>query len=153
MQDALPEDFAMLLECLRTTRGFDFTGYKDQGLTRRIRRRMESVGSQTYGEYADYLQVHPDEFSALFNTILINVTSFFRDPVAWDYLRERVVPKVLASHDPGRGIRVWSAGCASGQEAYSLAMVFVEALGEDQGAILLMADGKGRGRWRSESPS
>ena len=82
-------------------------------------------------DYTDYLEVHPDEYEQLFNTILINVTEFFRDPPAWEYLRETGVPVLLEDKPPTRAIRVWSAGCATGQEAYSLAMVLADALGED----------------------
>jgi two-component system CheB/CheR fusion protein len=117
-----------VLEHIRDERGFDFTGYKRASLARRLRRRMDSVGVDTHEDYLDFLQVHPDEFTHLFNTVLINVTSFFRDPDAWTYLREHVVP-MLAQRRDGQDIRVWSAGCASGQEPYSLAMVLAEHLG------------------------
>ena len=80
--------FEALLEHLKTSRGFDFTGYKRSSLMRRVNRRMDQVGIASYAEYLDYLEVHPDEFTALFNTILINVTGFFRDPEAWDHLRD-----------------------------------------------------------------
>jgi two-component system, chemotaxis family, CheB/CheR fusion protein len=122
-----------LLDHLKRQRGFDFTGYKRSTLERRIRKRMALVGCDDYGAYLDYLEVHPDEFAELFNTILINVTSFFRDTTAWDHLREEVLPAVLAARaDDDDAIRVWSAGCASGQEAYSLAMMLAEALGEPE---------------------
>ncbi|TDC50286.1 PAS domain S-box protein [Jiangella ureilytica] len=120
--------FEALLGFLRDERGFDFTGYKRASLMRRVRRRMESVGIDDYEEYHDHLTVHPEEFTALFNTILINVTSFFRDADAWDHLRERVLPDLLARRDE-QPLRAWSAGCASGEEAYTLAMVFAEVLG------------------------
>src|SRR3712207_8583522 len=71
--------FESLLVFLRERRGFDFTGYKRPSLTRRVRRRMADVGIGSFGEYQDYLEVHPEEFTPLFNTVLINVTSFFRD--------------------------------------------------------------------------
>src|SRR3954447_3542558 len=118
-----------LLEFLKRSRGFDFTGYKRTSLERRLRRRMDSVGCQTFGDYLDYLEVHPDEYGQLFDTLLINVTEFFRDPPAWEHLREEVLPELLAGKPPEEPVRVWSAGCASGQEAYSAAMVLVELLG------------------------
>jgi two-component system CheB/CheR fusion protein len=117
-----------VLDHIRDERGFDFTGYKRASLARRVRRRMESVGLESYEDYLDHLQVHPDEFTQLFNTILINVTSFFRDPDAWDYVREHIIPPLAQIRD-NQPIRVWSAGCASGQEAYTLAMVLAEHLG------------------------
>jgi two-component system, chemotaxis family, CheB/CheR fusion protein len=126
------EDFEALLVYLKESRGFDFTGYKRASLTRRVGRRMAQIEVRTYGDYLDYLQVHPDEFTALFNTILINVTGFFRDPEAWAYLREQVVRPLLAAKAPDAPIRVWSAGCASGEEAYSAAIMLAEEIGADQ---------------------
>ena len=93
---------------------------------------MAQIGVPDYAEYLDYLQVHPEEFTALFNTILINVTGFFRDAEAWEHLRTEVLPTVLAQKDVDAPVRVWSAGCASGEEAYSLAIMMVETLGPDQ---------------------
>ena len=92
---------------------------------------MDAVEVSDYSDYLDYLEVHPDEFPALFNTILINVTGFFRDPPAWDYYAGDVVPRLLEAVGPDDPIRVWSAGCASGEEAYTLAMVLAEALGAE----------------------
>jgi two-component system CheB/CheR fusion protein len=80
----------------------------------------------------DYLEVHPTEFAELFNAILINVTAFFRDQPAWDYLRDEALPPLLASIPQHLPIRVWSAGCASGEEAYSIAMLLTEMLGREQ---------------------
>ncbi|RDH74977.1 PAS domain S-box protein [Mycolicibacterium moriokaense] len=125
------EAFEGLLRYMRDSRGFDFTGYKRTSLMRRVRHRMDAAGYDTFDEYLDMLQASSDEFSALFNTILINVTAFFRDPAAWDYLRDEVVPSMLAERAPNDPIRVWSAGCASGQEAYTLAMILAEAMGAD----------------------
>jgi two-component system, chemotaxis family, CheB/CheR fusion protein len=118
-----------LLDYLKRSRGFDFTGYKRSSLARRIQKRMQMVGIERYSDYLDYLEVRPDEFSHLFNMILINVTAFFRDPPAWDYLSEEILPRILADKGPQDLIRVWSAGCASGEEVYSLAMVLAEAVG------------------------
>ena len=121
--------FDSLLEYLRRTRGFDFSGYKRPSLIRRVERRMQMAGMRDFGDYTDYLEVHPDEFGRLFNHLLINVTSFFRDPACWDYLDRKVIPAIISSKKPDEEIRVWSAGCASGEEAYTLAIQFVEALG------------------------
>src|SRR3954466_16062441 len=122
-------EFESLLQHLKNARAFDFTGYKRSSLERRVRKRMATIGQNTFEEYTDYLQVHPEEFAALFNEILINVTHFFRDEQAWQFLGARVVPNLLAAKRPEEPIRLWSAGCASGEEAYSLAIVFAEALG------------------------
>src|SRR5947207_3613814 len=91
VDEAPPEtspEWNALLGYLQTARGFDFHGYKPASLARRIRKRMDTVGVDDFALYQDYLEVHPDEFASLFNTILINVTSFFRDPAAWDALRK-----------------------------------------------------------------
>jgi two-component system CheB/CheR fusion protein len=124
--------FDALLEHLRHTRGFDFTAYKRSSLKRRVDKRLESIGITAYDAYIDHLEVHPDEFAALFNTILINVTSFFRDEQVWAYLVSDVVPGLLASKDRNDPIRVWSAACASGEEAYTLAIILADALGEQE---------------------
>src|SRR3954451_4742847 len=123
--------FEDLLAYLKTQRGFDFTGYKTGSLERRLAKRMAEIGVESYPAYLTYLEVHPDEFEALFNTILINVTAFFRDREAWDHLEAEALPRILAAKGEGEPIRVWSAGCAAGQEAYSVAMVFAEALGAE----------------------
>ncbi|MFD0688239.1 CheR family methyltransferase [Actinomadura fibrosa] len=124
-------EFEDLLLMLKETRGFDFTGYKPTTLTRRIKRRMDALGLTEVGEYRDYLELEAEEFGRLFDSLLINVTAFFRDPPAWQALRESVLPEMLAAKDPGRPIRVWSAGCATGEEAYTLAIVLAEMLGAD----------------------
>jgi len=123
--------FEALLEFLQQQRGFDFTGYKRPSLVRRVSRRMQTVGIADFESYVDYLEVHPEEFAQLFNTILINVTSFFRDEAAWQYLQSDVIPRLLEAKPAHEEVRIWSAGCASGQEAYTLAIVFAEALGAE----------------------
>lgn len=126
------EAFETLLRYLRDSRGFDFTGYKRASLMRRVRHRMSQAGCDTFEQYLDVLQASSDEFSALFNTILINVTAFFRDPDTWDYIASDIIPRILAERSPNDPIRVWSAGCASGQEAYTLAILLAEALGTEE---------------------
>ncbi|TMB43564.1 MAG: PAS domain-containing protein [Chloroflexi bacterium] len=122
------KEFETLLEYLRDTRGFDFTGYKRNSLARRVSRRSGELGLENFTSYLDYLQVHPEEFGILFDKILINVTDFFRDRPAWDYVAANVVPKLLA----GKGdIRIWSTGTASGEEAYSAAILLCQALGPE----------------------
>ncbi|GIE97436.1 CheR family methyltransferase [Paractinoplanes rishiriensis] len=123
--------FEALLTYLKEARGFDFTGYKRSSLMRRVNRRMSQIDVSDYADYLDFLQVHPDEFTALFNTILINVTAFFRDTDAWDYLRAEVLGPLVAAKPAESVIRIWCAGCASGEEAYTLAMAMAEVLGPD----------------------
>ncbi|BBZ37995.1 CheR family methyltransferase [Mycobacterium conspicuum] len=131
MDGTTDESFEALLRYLRDSRGFDFTGYKRTSLMRRVQHRMDQAGCTSFEEYLDVLQASSDEFASLFNTILINVTAFFRDPDAWDFISAEVIPRLLAERGPNDPVRVWSAGCASGQEAYTLAMLLAEALGPE----------------------
>jgi two-component system, chemotaxis family, CheB/CheR fusion protein len=126
------DDLEPLLAYLKRSRGFDLTAYKRSTLARRVQKRLQTVGIDSYGDYVDYLEVRPEEFALLFNTILINVTSFFRDAQTWECLRDEVVPRIVASKGDGEQLRVWSAGCASGEEPYSLAILFADALGIDR---------------------
>src|SRR5437660_12492775 len=120
--------FEKLIEYLRDTRGFDFTGYKRASLLRRVSLRCSELSIDNFRAYLDYLQVHTEEFGSLFNKILINVTEFFRDKETWDYLAEKVIPRIAAKTGE---IRVWSTGTSSGEEAYSAAILLCEALGEE----------------------
>ena len=126
--EANPE-FEALLDYLKHSQGCDLTGYKRSSLMRRFRHRMQSINIDSYQSYLKYLQCHCEEYLALLDDVLINVTCFFRDRDAWDYLAAQVIPKIIALKQADEPIRVWSAGCASGQEVYSLAMLFAETLG------------------------
>lgn len=127
----LPErGFHELLEMLSTTYGFDFREYKEGSLARRIRTRMSQIRIDDFVTYGQHLAENPDEHVALFNTVLINVTGFFRDPEAWTILAEDVIPRIVANARDSRSIRVWSAGCSSGEEPFSVAMLLAEHLGE-----------------------
>jgi two-component system CheB/CheR fusion protein len=125
-------DLEALLTHLKQTRSFDFTAYKRTTLSRRVQKRMQAVGISDFTDYIDYLEDHPDEFVQLFNTILINVTSFFRDPVTWDRIREEAIARLLAEKSNGEALRVWCAGCASGEEPYTVAILLAEAMGLDR---------------------
>jgi two-component system, chemotaxis family, CheB/CheR fusion protein len=128
----LPDSsFEALLQFLKRTRGFDFTGYKRPSLERRFRRRMDLVGCKSYGDYLDHLEVDPDEYQLLFDTLLINVTEFFRDPATWEHLSAEAIPAMIERKPFDEPIRVWSAGCATGQEACTLAMILCEVLGDE----------------------
>lgn len=130
----LPETnakFENLLTYIRQNRGFDFTGYKRSTLLRRVNKRLQSLSIGQFSDYIDYLEVHPEELNYLFNTILINVTDFFRDASAWEYLAKQVIPNIIQGKKKGQQIRIWCAGCASGEEAYTLAILMAEALGAE----------------------
>jgi two-component system, chemotaxis family, CheB/CheR fusion protein len=121
--------FEHLLAYVRENRGFDYTGYRRPTLMRRFAKRLQAVGAGDWQAYERYLGEHPEEFSELFNTILINVTGFFRDSETWDAVAESVIPQLLEAR-PDAPLRIWSAGCASGEEPYTVAMLLAEALGE-----------------------
>ncbi|CAD5962965.1 putative 104,1 kDa protein in hypE 3'region [Planktothrix tepida] len=125
-------EFEALLDYVKRSRGFDFAGYKRSSLMRRVNKRMQTINIEGYSNYLDYLEVHPEEFNFLFTTILINVTSFWRDRTAWDYVRDEIIPRILATKEPHETIRIWSAGCASGEEAYTISMMVAEAIGIEQ---------------------
>ncbi|KAB8321320.1 protein-glutamate O-methyltransferase CheR [Tolypothrix campylonemoides VB511288] len=122
-------EFEALLNYLKYNQNCDLTDYKRSTLMRRFQHRMKSININSYQSYRQYLQSEPRELLALLNDVLINVTSFFRDRDAWDYLATDIIPKIIASKQPDEPIRVWSAGCASGQEIYSALMLLAEALG------------------------
>ena len=130
MTDSDP-GFEALLEFLRDERAFDYTSYRRPSLLRRFERRMQAVDARSYDEYKDYLEMHPEEYAELLNTILINVTEFFRDQEPWEVLARDVLPAIIEATGEERPIRVWSAGCASGEEPYTVAMLLCEALGDD----------------------
>lgn len=124
------------LEELRQRHGLDFTQYKPATILRRLQRRILATGSKTLDSYRAYLANHPQEAQMLTNSLLIKVTEFFRDPDLFRALQEVVVPELIAyarSHE--QTIRCWSAGCATGEEAYSLAILLAEALGEELDAF------------------
>jgi two-component system CheB/CheR fusion protein len=121
-----------LLEYLYERRNFDFRAYKRASLSRRIFKRMQSIGVEDYQRYMEVLEANPGEFAELFNTILINVTSMLRDPDAWEVLTSQVIPAIIEAKPADQPLRIWSAGCASGEEAYSLAVLFAEALGDER---------------------
>jgi len=113
---------------LRAKTGHDFSLYKTNTVCRRIERRMGLHQINRIAGYVRYLQENPQEVELLFRELLIGVTSFFRDPESWDNLQQKVIPALLEGRQDGAGFRAWSAGCSTGEEAYSLAIVFKEAL-------------------------
>ena len=124
-----PDELEWLMEKIYRERGFDFREYRKSTLTRRIGRRMRARSSKTYGEYADVLDKDPAEYDRLFNDLTINVTSFFRDQIAFKALEEVVIPALLDGEP--KNIRIWSMGCATGEEPYSIAMLLLDILDGD----------------------
>lgn len=131
MMPQAKREFEALLDYLKHNRDCDLTGYRRSTLQRRFQHRMQSININSYQDYLKYLQIHSEEWAALLNDVLINVTGFFRDRDTWDYLANEIIPKIIASKQPDEPIRVWSAACASGQEVYSLIMLFAEALSSE----------------------
>jgi two-component system CheB/CheR fusion protein len=117
-----------ILILLRSKTGSDFSMYKKNTIYRRIERRMSIHKIDKIATYVRYLQENPQEVELLFKELLIGVTSFFRDPASWEQLQTEAIPLLLAARPSGGAIRAWSTGCSSGEEAYSLAISFKEAL-------------------------
>jgi two-component system CheB/CheR fusion protein len=113
---------------IRKGSGVDFTHYKHSTIRRRIGRRLSLQKFENLQTYADYLETHPEEAKTLFNDLLIHVTGFFRDPEAYEALKTRILPKYMETLAPDTPFRVWVPGCSSGEEVYSIAIVFFELL-------------------------
>src|SRR4051794_14987540 len=88
-------ELAELLQYLHETRGLDLSGYKRVGLIRRLLKRMRTVGVEGFGAYQSFIERHSTEYTGLLDTLLINVTAFFRDDLPWEYLRSEIVPRLL----------------------------------------------------------
>lgn len=118
-----------ILKMLYSERGFDFRGYKRSTLLRRMAKRISALGVSGAEEYAQLLRNNPAEYDALICEFTINVTKFFRDEEIFDYLRQKILPGIIKRKSQGnRTIRFWSAGCATGEEAYTLAIILFELL-------------------------
>jgi two-component system CheB/CheR fusion protein len=117
-----------VFEIVRSRTGHDFRRYKRATIMRRLARRMQLNHRTDLEQYLQYLRETPDEVQSLFDDLLITVTTFFRDPLAWEALRTRVVAPLVERADAGHPIRVWVPGCATGEEAYTLAILFREEI-------------------------
>lgn len=124
------EPLTRIFSLLRTTTGVDFTQYKPATLDRRIQRRMLLYKLDRLEEYAQYLQAHQDEIQALYEEILIHVTSFFRDPQVFEQLKTQVFPTIGQNKSSDVPIRIWVAGCSTGEEVYSIAICLLEFLSD-----------------------
>jgi len=131
---ALPagEGTAQIIELLRKKTVHDFALYKDGTIGRRIARRMAMAGIEDSNRYLELLTKDPAEIQLLANDLLINVTRFFRDTKAFELLAEKIVPELVRAQPPGKPIRIWVAGCSTGEEAYSIAMLFIEEMAAKQ---------------------
>ncbi len=122
--------FGQILNLLKRKTGVDFTYYKHSTIRRRTLRRMALRRIDGLGNYLAYLKEHPEEISALYADILINVTSFFRDPEVFDELKHSVFPDLMRDRPPEAPIRLWVPGCSTGEEVYSLVIAFLEFFDE-----------------------
>lgn len=132
-EEGASRSLATILGLLRDRCKHDLSLYKPSTLRRRIERRVSVHGLQSMAAYEDFLRRNPQELDLLFKEMLIGVTSFFRDPAVWQELKDTVLPAVLANAADGARLRAWVVGCSTGEEAYSLAIVFrelIEALPE-----------------------
>ncbi len=130
-------EFNRIFQLLRAASGNDFTHYKPPTIHRRIHRRMVLHGSEKLGDYVAYLHENPGEVRVLADDLLICVTSFFREPQAFEALATKVFPQVLKNRPAEEPIRIWVPGCATGEEAYSIAICLAEFL-ERSGANVPM---------------
>lgn len=130
MPEITQENLNKLTGKLMTEHAVDFRDYKPTTLSRRVQRRLDATNCLDIASYMKYLESHPDEYSKLIDSILINVTEFFRDPEAWEIVKTEALPRIIAEKRPGDQIRIWSAGCATGEEPYTIAMILTEALGK-----------------------
>lgn len=117
-----------IMMLLRSQTGHDFSSYKKNTVYRRIERRMNAHQINKVATYVRFLQENSQEVELLFKELLIGVTSFFREPTEWELLKNKVIPTLLANRAPSDTLRAWVSGCATGEEAYSLAIVFKEVL-------------------------
>ncbi len=134
--------FQTLLTLVRERSGIDFSRYKRPTILRRLQRRLVATGMRRLPDYLSYLARRPEEYARLVGSFLINVTGFFRDPELFAALRDQVLPDLIVhARTHGHELRLWSAGCATGEEAYSLAILVAEALGGeiDQFSVQIFA--------------
>lgn len=121
-------DLVQILVLLRDATGHDFTEYKRNTVQQRVERRMRQNNVRTLRDYSSVLKANHKEIQLLLNELLINVTSFFRDPEAFDYLAREVIPKLFAARQQDCPLRIWVVGCATGEEAYSIAILVRELM-------------------------
>jgi two-component system, chemotaxis family, CheB/CheR fusion protein len=135
--DHPPDQLAEIVNLVRTKTSHDFALYKPGTLTRRVERRMALAGVDDVGRYLDLLRENAGELDLLAKDLLINVTSFFRDAAAFELLAEEVIPDLVQRHPADRPLRIWVAGCSTGEETYSLAMLFIERIAAEKRTIKL----------------
>jgi len=126
------QDYLKLKNLIKKNLGFNSEQYKDSHFKRRVNVRMRVTNSKNFGEYVQYLNTHTDEYTHLMDTLTVNVTNFFRNSETYEVVEKEVLPSIIKSKSTGlRNIRIWSAGCSMGVEAYSIAILLKKLLGND----------------------
>jgi PAS domain S-box-containing protein len=126
VEDKTEGELREVLAILRSRTRHDFTNYKRSTLLRRLERRLQVTESENISEYLEYVRHHPEELQGLLRDLLISVTNFFRDPETFEALREKVIPRLFKGKGADDQVRVWVAGCATGEEAFTLAILLTE---------------------------
>lgn len=132
-------DIKEITELINKKRGFDLSYFKPAFLTRRISVRMKMLNITNSSEYAKFLNSEYDEINSLYDSLSINVTKFYRDKHVWQVFANQIIPELLNDTQPHETIRIWSCGCASGEEPYSLAIMFKESLADSNKRFKILA--------------
>ncbi|MCJ7680642.1 MAG: protein-glutamate O-methyltransferase CheR, partial [Candidatus Aminicenantes bacterium] len=122
------KDLKIILDYLREKRGFDFSGYRSSMVKRRMEKRLTPTKCVDFPEYLVYLKRHPEELDELVDVLTINVSRFFRNTLAFDYIADKILPAIVSGKKGSldHSLRVWSAGCATGEEPYSIGILIQE---------------------------
>jgi chemotaxis methyl-accepting protein methylase len=136
-------DLNRLLYKIKKERGLDLHQYRRAYVERRLAARMRALNMHTYRQYERFIDEHPEEYAKMLDTLTINVTDFFRDTTVYDVVREEILPQLIKDKVAmrQRSIRIWSAGCATGEEAYSIAIAVLGAMGSRADEFLLTVFG------------
>lgn len=124
----MKNDLKSVINYLKEKRGFDFSGYRTSMIERRVKQRFPATKCKDYSEYLRHLKKHPEELSHLIDVLTINVSRFFRDTLAFEYIADRILPAIFHQKEGtiDRSLRIWSAGCSMGEEPYSVAILIDE---------------------------
>ena len=136
----MQEMIDQILVYLRDRTGHDFSGNQSSMIMRRLKARLATVGAASHQDYLDYLKQDDNELNNLIESLTVNVTQFFRDSLTWEYLNHQLLPGIFAEKAKSNddALRIWSAGCASGEEAYSAALLFNEYIEKEKLNIVPM---------------
>lgn len=139
VDSTMADGLTLILNYLNEERGFDFNGYHQPMLERRIRQRLTSTACNDFNDYLSFIQENSDELDHLLDVLTINVSRFFRDPLTFELIAERILPAIIQKkiESGDLSLRVWSAGCAKGEEPYSIAIIINKLLGKEDAEMSL----------------